>query len=420
MKENESKFLPKEVNTQKRDIFKFFRSNSQNHYRNISDYNYNHRIKLNPLGEVNTIDIREQFPISHLENSLIKSKYLSEKHSNKNSAFDNADIQSKITLRVKKQKYQTILENNKKLENLFKIKNNEIKSDLEKRKIKLKEKLTRIINDALLFSKKNNPVKSMLPENINEIVEKFRKQSNEVNMSLNISNLSKITSIGKGSKQTKNEFLSMLGVDLENLAVDNVKVDINKAWDFILKISKGKKVEDILRFKVVNAIMSLTEQKASEKARKLYEKMEIFKKYKEQQKNEEIKRKQKEEDENYQKMVKNNPRGLIKQRMMKSLSQPQLFNQDENELKKKKNLKKQIKKKKMHRSESATFPVSQKKLIRLNAYKDVNKIINFIDYSKKESQSKVCKPHFMNIKIRKNADTNIQKMIKNNGIIVSY
>ena len=59
----------------------------------------------------------------------------------------------------------------------------------------MKEKLTRIINDALLFSKKNNPVKSMLPENINEIVEKFRKQSNEVNMSLNISNLSKITSI---------------------------------------------------------------------------------------------------------------------------------------------------------------------------------------------------------------------------------
>ena len=420
MKENESKFLPKEVNTQKRDIFKFFRSNSQNHYRNISDYNYNHRIKLNPSGEVNTMDIREQFPISHLENSLIKSDYLSEKHSNKNSAFDNADIQSKITLQVKKQKYQTLLEKNKKLENLCKIKNNEIKSDLEKRKIKLKEKLTRIINDALLFSKKNNPVKSMLPENINEIVEKFRKQSNEVNMSLNISNLSKITSIGKGSKQTKNEFLSMLGVDLENLAVDNVKVDINKAWDFILKISKGKKVEDILRFKVVNAIMSLTEQKASEKARKLYEKMEIFKKYKEQQKNEEIKRKQKEEDENYQKMVKNNPRELIKQRMMKSLSQPQLFNQDENELKKKKNLKKQIKKKKMHRSESATFPVSQKKLIRLNAYKDVNKIINFIDYSKKESQSKVCKPHFMNIKIRKNADTNIQKMIKNNGIIVSY
>lgn len=420
MKENESKFLPKEVNTQKRDIFKFFRSNSQNHYRNISDYNYNHRIKLNPSGEVNTIDIREQFPISHLENSLIKSDYLSEKHSNKNNAFDNADIQSKITLQVKKQKYQTLLEKNKKLENLCKIKNNEIKSDLEKRKIKLKEKLTRIINDALLFSKKNNPVKSMLPENINEIVEKFRKQSNEVNMSLNISNLSKITSIGKGSKQTKNEFLSMLGVDLENLAVDNVKVDINKAWDFILKISKGKKVEDILRFKVVNAIMSLTEQKASEKARKLYEKMEIFKKYKEQQKNEEIKRKQKEEDENYQKMVKNNPRELIKQRMMKSLSQPQLFNQDENELKKKKNLKKQIKKKKMHRSESATFPVSQKKLIRLNAYKDVNKIINFIDYSKKESQSKVCKPHFMNIKIRKNADTNIQKMIKNNGIIVSY
>ena len=416
----------KEKNTQKRDIFKRCHSNSQNHYKNISDYNYEHRIKLDPEGESKTLDTRYQFPLNHVQNKLIKSDYLTQRKFNKNinnkSAFEKADIQSKINLYTKKQKYQTLLKKDKNIENLCYIKNKEIKSQLDNRKIKLKNELTRIINDALLFSKKNNPVKSMLPSNINEIVENFKKQNKEVNVSLNVTNLSKISNLGD-SKPKKNEFLSLLGVDLENLTVDHVNIDIDKAWNFVLKWSKGRNIEDILRIKVVNAIMGLTEKKASEKARSIYEKMEIYKKYLEQKENEEKKKKQKEEEEKYEYLRKNNPNELIKQRMMKSLSQPRLFDLDEDKnknknknLKKIQSLKNKIKKKKMHKSESATFTTDYKNIIRYNSYKDVNEIINFINNSKKDSQSKVCKPHFMNIKMTKNMDSNLQKMIELNQI----
>ena len=289
--------------------------------------------------------------------------------------------------------------------------------------MKLKKELTRIINDALLFSKKNNPVKSMLPNNINEIVENFKKENKEVNVSLNITNLSKISNLGD-SKPKKNEFLSLLGVDLENLTVDHVNIDIDKAWSFVLKWSKGRNIEDILRLKVVNAIMSLTEKKASEKARSIYEKMEIYKKYLEQKENEEKNKKEKEEEEKYEFLRKNNPNELIKQRMMKSLSQPKLFNKDEdknknlkqNQKQKQKQKQNKIKKKKMHRSESASFRTDNKNIIKYNSYKDVNEIINFINNSKKDSQSKVCKPHFMSIKMRKNMDSNLQKMVELNQI----
>ena len=421
---NENLSIEKEKNTQKRDIFKKCNSNSQNHYKNISDYNYEHRIKLDPAGETNTLDIRYQFPLNHVQNKLIKSDYLTQRKFNKNinnkSAFEKADIQSKINLYTKKQKYQTLLKKDKNITNLCNIKNKEIKSQLDNRKIKLKNELTRIINDALLFSKKNSPVKSMLPSNINEIVENFKKQNKEVNVSLNITNLSKISNLGD-SKPKKNEFLTLLGVDLENLTVNHVNIDIDKAWDFVLKWSKGRNIEDILRLKVVNAIMGLTEKKASEKARSIYEKMEIYKKYLEQKENEEKKKKQKEEEEKYEYLRRNNPNELIKQRMMKSLSQPKLFNKDEDKIKNKnlkkiQSLKNKIKKKKMHKSESATFTTDYKNIIRYNSYKDVNEIIKFINNSKKDSQSKICKPHFINIKMTKNMDSNLQKMIELNQI----
>ena len=115
---NESLSIEKEKNTQKRDIFKKYHSNSQNHYKNISDYNYEHRIKLDPAGETNTLDIRYQFPLNHVQNKLIKSDYLTQRKFNKNinnkSAFEKADIQSKINLYTKKQKYQTLLKKTRK------------------------------------------------------------------------------------------------------------------------------------------------------------------------------------------------------------------------------------------------------------------------------------------------------------------
>ena len=424
MNENTSKSIPKELNIQKKDIFKKFLSNSQFHYKDISNFNYEHRIRLNPLGESKTMELRNDFPLNHIRDSTIKKDYLSEINSDGyQTAFDKADIQAQIRNHIKKQKYQNLLEKDKHIENLCEIENKGIKAEIEKRKMKLKLQLTRIINDALLFSKKNNPVKSMLPENINEIVDQVKKQTQDMSFSLNVSNLSGISTTKGTSKPKKNDFLKLLGVDLENLTVNHVNIDIDKAWKFIVKLSKGRKIEDILRLKVVNAIMTLTEKKASEKAKRIYERLEIYNKYMENKKLEEIKKKQKEEEEKYQEMVRKNPKEVIRLKMLKSINEAKKFNQDDNKKNKKKfmtkddiNLNKNIKKKKMKKSESAILPIKQKRVIKLNAYKDINTIMDFIENSKKESQSKLCKDHFNNIKMTKSMDINLKKMMKKNEL----
>jgi len=66
---------------------------------------------------------------------------------------------------------------------------------------------------------------------------------------------------------------------MENFNENNVNIDIDKCWDYVVKIAKGKNIEDIMRYKVVNIIMNLVEKKSAEKARKIYEKLAIYKKY---------------------------------------------------------------------------------------------------------------------------------------------
>ena len=70
----------------------------------------------------------------------------------------------------------------------------------------------------------------------------------------------------------------------------------------------------------------------------------------------------------------------------------------------------------MKKSESAILPIKQKRVIKLNAYKDINTIMDFIENSKKESQSKLCKDHFNNIKMTKSMDINLKKMMKKNEL----
>jgi len=418
MEENIKMTYPKEFNMQKNDVCKTCCSNSQFHYKDISNFNYEHRIKLNPLGESNSMDIRNQIPLSHIQDSLIKTNYLSDSNRKRKTSFEKANIQSNICSLLKKQKYQTLLKNDKHIENLCNIKNRQKKNELERRKNKLKEKLTIMIKDALLFSRKNNPIKSMLPDNINEILNQAKKQTEDMSFSLNISNLSNISTMRGNYNQKKNEFLSLLGVDLENLNDNHINIDINKAWDYVLKLAKDKNIEDFLRYKVVNSIMSLTEKKASEKARKIYEKMEIYNKYMKNKKIKEINKKQKEEEDKYMEMLKNNPKELIKLNILKSLSQPKLFNQNQNKKKKTVEINKnktKSKSKKLKKSESSFIP-SNKKYVKFNAYNDINNIINFIENSQKESQSKLCKEHFMNIKMTKSMDINLIKMLKKNSI----
>ena len=411
---------PKEINSQKRDLFITYRSNSQVHYKDISSFDYEHRIRLNPSGEAKTMDIRNQIPVSHIRDSFVKSELSCPKNNNQATAYEKAEIEEKINFHSINQKHQNLLRREKKIKNRCHKININIKQKFETRKQRLKNELTRIIKDALKFSKKNSAVRAMLPDNINDIVAQVKKETQDLSLNLSrISRISRVSSLGMNSVLEKNDFLNSLGVDMENLNVNNVNIDIDKCWNYIVKIAKGKNVEDILRYKVVNIIMNLTEKKSAEKAKKIYEKLEIYKRYMKGKKMEEMRRK-KIEEQKKEKVLKGNIKEYLKQKMYKSLSEPKMFGNDKNDKMKgvygKKTSLKKRKKFKRAESTGITTTETNKKFKRLNAYNDVSKIINFIDNSKKNSQSKVCRDHFANVQITKNMDITLQKMIEKNDI----
>ena len=425
MEENSEQniYSARELNSQKRDMFITYRSNSQSHYKDNASFNYEHRVRLNPLGESSTMDIRNQIPITHINDSLIKSERTFYKKNNKTTAYERAEIEGGINKHIHLQKHQELLSKDKAIKkichNVYKIK----QQKLDNKKLRLKHELTRIIKDALLFSKKNSAVRAMLPDNINDIVDKVKKETRDLSLTLNLSRVSKISrvsSVGMYSMLEKNDFLNSLGIDMENLNVNNINIDIDKCWNYIVKIAKGKNVEDILRYKVVNVIMNLVEKKSAEKARKIYEKLAIYKKYMQGKKNFEIAKKKMEET-NKENELKKNVKEYIKQKMFKSLSEKKTFNTERNTLKTKGlgTMRKidQKKSKKYKRNESAKInQENNKKFKRLNAYRDVSKIIKFIDDSKRNSQSKIYRPHFANIQITKNMDKSLKQMIEDNEI----
>jgi hypothetical protein len=297
------------------------------------------------------------------------------------------------------------------------------KKKIDIKKERLKSQLKRIIADALKFSKKNSAVRAMLPDNIDEIVAQAKTETRDLSMSLNISHVSRISRVSSigNSVLKKNEFLNSLGVDLENFNTNNINIDIDKCWDYIVKIAKGRKVEDILRYKVVNTIMKMTEKKSSERARKIYEKLDIYKKFMAMKKADEKRRKKlelmKKEDN-----LKKNTEQYIKNRIRKSITEKKLFfsvdnkkNKIHNLFNKKTTLKKN---KKMKRISSAgnIIPEEEKKYTRFNSYNDVSKIITFIDSSKIDSQSKVYRNHFANIQTTKNMDKIFEKLLVKNEI----
>ena len=265
--------------------------------------------------------------------------------------------------------------------------------------------LQRIIADALKFSKKNSAVRAMLPDNIDEIVTQARKETKDLSVSLSLSRVSRISRVSNlgYSLLEKNEFLNSLGVDLENFNTNNINIDIDKCWNYIGKIAKGRKIEDVLRFKVVNTIMRVTERKSSEKARKIYEKLEIYKKYMHAKKKEE-KRRKRLEDIKRENILKKNVEQYIKDRIRKSVAEKKIFLPENKSAFNKKNKLKKNKKMKRIGSAGNIITEREKKFTRLHSYNDVTKIINFIDSSKVDSQSKVCRNHFDNIQITKNMD----------------
>ena len=367
---------PRELNTQKNGKC---RSNSLLHYKETANKKYKDRIRLDPEGELK-FELRGQIPTSHVRDVILKTNYLNELDEIK--AFDKANFEADINKEIKKQKYQILLEKDLYLNKLCQDKNNEIKSQLDKRKKALQDKLNIIIRDSLIFAEKNSPVASMLPPGAAEFFEKMQTDGydNTLNFGNNTqttlrSNTEKKSTRAKRKFTNKNEFLSLLGLDINNLSKDNVNVDIDKAWNFMMSWAKGRDVEDILRMKVVNAIMSLTEKMAAEKVRKL-------------------------------------SKELIKLKLRESFSQPKKFvKEDSFSLL---STGRSFRKKKIKEQEVES---PKKVVIKLNAYRDVDKIISFIDNSRKNSQSKYCKDHFKNIKGTKTMDQYMKNIVNKNSIV---
>ena len=120
------------------------------------------------------MDIRNQIPVAHITDNLVKSELSAIRKNKKNSAYEKAEIEGNINNQLNKQKHQELLEKEKNIKKLCHKVCSVKQEKLNNKKMKLKRELTRIIKDALLFSKKNSVVRAMLPDNINEVVEKVK------------------------------------------------------------------------------------------------------------------------------------------------------------------------------------------------------------------------------------------------------
>ena len=105
-----------------------------------------------------------------------------------------------------------------------------------------------------------------------------------------------------------------------------------------------------------------------------------------------------------------NPSDIIRSRMKASLSETKSFNKEGFSL----TSRPKMKKKKFQKEEDE--PV-KREIIKLNSYNDVDEIIRFIDNSKKNSQSKLNKNHFTNIKRTKIMDEKLKKLMHKNLIV---
>ena len=155
-------------------------------------------------------------------------------------AYEKAEIESAINNQIKSKKYQNILLKDKEIKNYLHLEKKELKKDIAQQKMKLKEDLTKIIKDSISLAK--NTYK-------------------RVNLSVDSRDVKK-----SNSKQKNIDFLNSIGINIEplNNRNNNINVNIDKTWNYVNKISKGKgknNIDDILRYKIVHNLMVITGKK---------------------------------------------------------------------------------------------------------------------------------------------------------------
>ena len=153
-------------------------------------------------------------------------------------AYEKAEIESAINNQIKSKKYQNIILKDREIKNYLHLENNEVKKEIEQQKLKLKDDLTKIIKDSISLAKSTYKT---------------------VNLSVDSRDVKK-----SNSKQKNINFLNSIGISIEplNNRNNNINVNIDKTWNYVNKISKGKNnIDDILRYKIVHNLMVITGKK---------------------------------------------------------------------------------------------------------------------------------------------------------------
>jgi hypothetical protein len=454
-------------------------SNNHYYYKDETKYEDKHKIFIDDGREKN-VYLNPNKPIYHVQN------YSSKKHvynKQENSAFEKAIVESEKIKNYHEYKFHKTENKRELIKEIVFERNKNIKEKLDAEKRSLQETLIRIIKDSLKFTKKNNPIISMIPNKIsnaiNEIKEKRKTKNldsnnnnNNNNSSLGISfNLSQLSSNSTGHKKyDSSAFLKALGLDLDNLSSDNIKINIDEAYDYIKKWKINRSdVNEIIRMKVVNEIMNVEERRSVKKIKKLNEKYENYIEYKKQKEINDI-NKQIEERYNYEEnysekkgdnekelnnLENNNNKNLIKLPNDKSHlnSNSNLPNNEKNIIhlgkitnnrpnsninivnvynkisdtskSKEKNSKNNDsdspnkKKYDVRLNLKIESPLAKKKRkLVLNSYKSVDRIINIINKSEKlKSNENLCK-HFRHIKYNKKIDDLTIKLLDQNKIFI--
>ena len=200
--------------------------------------------------------------------------------------------------------------------------------------------------------------------------------------------------------------MRLIGVDVENLSINNINLDIDKAWNYILKLGKGRNVENILRMKVVNSIMSLTEQSAALKVKQINQKYEKYKNIKDNEKKEKLKIKREEEEKKLEELRQMNPSDLIKEKIKESLGQKSNIRKYSHSM--------NLMKKKREKDDKVN---NIKIRIELDSYRDVDQILDIIEKSKKDSKSRLFLQHYINIKRKKSIDLVKEKAMEKNKVV---
>ena len=381
-------------------------SNSEFYYRDLTSNNYEHRIKLDPTNE-RKMDIRSYIPLNHLHQNIIKEPPLPPSE----NAFDKADIESDIAKQISHHKYQQLLQKEKHIAEMNSKKNKEIRDNFIREKMELKAELTAIIRDALTFSKKNNPMIAMLPNSIVKLQD--NKALNISSNSLNMSQASRVSSRSV-QKYESNAFLKSLGIDLLNLSPDNINIDIDKAYANIQNWKTDRNIREVIRYKVVNEIMSVEEKRASQKVEKLNKKLAV---YKTKKKEESVRLKKQLEEAMKAEEDKKDPKMKMKIKMMQSVNMKREFS-----VKKKGSKfssvdeKKPVEIKRKKKDKNKNMLTEPKKKIKLNSYHHVDKILKFIHQSDALSENPAICKHFMNIKYNKKMDDLTKKLLSKNKL----